>query len=85
MERFCQSCAMPLAENIRGSESDGSKSEEYCKYCYENSEFRNKNITYEEMLKVGLEGIDKSPNSKFKKWMFKKSYPALLKKCKRWS
>ena len=34
-EQFCQSCAMPLTEEILGTNEDGSKSQDYCKFCYE--------------------------------------------------
>ena len=33
-QRFCQSCGMPLVEGNIGTDSDGSKSEDYCSYCY---------------------------------------------------
>lgn len=85
--KFCQSCAMPLndKQDMRGSEKDGSKSEKYCAYCYCNGHMINPNITYEEMLQKGLSGIDADPGNKFKKWMIKKSYPMMLKKCERWN
>jgi len=35
MEKFCQSCGMPLTEEAYGTEKDGSKNVEYCHYCYE--------------------------------------------------
>ena len=47
--KFCQSCAMPLTEELYGSNKDGSKNEEYCKYCYENGEFTG-DMTMEEMI-----------------------------------
>ncbi|MBS7391063.1 MAG: hypothetical protein KIG51_03075, partial [Fibrobacter sp.] len=28
--RFCQSCGMPLTNEILGTNADGSKNEEYC-------------------------------------------------------
>ncbi len=37
MEKFCQSCSMPLelhGQDVRGSEKDGSQSQIYCSYCY---------------------------------------------------
>ena len=46
---FCQSCAMPMTEEDYGSEKDGSKSKDYCKYCYQNGEFTS-DITMEEMI-----------------------------------
>ncbi len=30
----CQSCGMPLAEGLFGTEADGKPSADYCKYCY---------------------------------------------------
>lgn len=34
MEKFCQCCGMPLSEENRGTEKDGSLSGDYCRYCY---------------------------------------------------
>jgi len=49
-KNFCQSCSMPIAQpGLRGTEKDGSKSNEYCTYCYQNGEFINPNMTLEEM------------------------------------
>ena len=47
---FCQSCTMPI-DNVadRGTEKDGSKSNEYCKYCYQEGALINPNMTFEEM------------------------------------
>lgn len=39
-QKFCQSCGMPMgAEELYGTTMDGKKSEDYCKYCYENGAF----------------------------------------------
>ena len=40
-ERYCQSCAMPMGatDELYGTEQDGTKSADYCKYCYENGAF----------------------------------------------
>lgn len=47
---FCQSCSMPLQKpEDFGTNADGSKSEEYCQYCYQNGAFKEPNITLEEM------------------------------------
>lgn len=87
-EKFCQSCAMPLNQNgidNRGTESDGSKSHEYCNLCYLNGKFNNPNATYEGTLSLGIQGIKNSNENKFKKWILIKSYPMMLKQCKRWN
>lgn len=50
-EIFCQSCAMPMANTgeMYGTEEEGPKSKDYCKYCYENVHFTS-NTTMEEMI-----------------------------------
>ena len=46
---FCQSCAMPLTDELRGTETDGSPSPHYCKYCYNKGKF-TQDMTMEEMI-----------------------------------
>lgn len=85
--KFCQSCAMPLnihGEDVRGHEHDGSLSSLYCKYCYVDGEFTNKEITYEEMVNMGIKGIKSNKGSKLAKWLMVKSYPMMLKKTARY-
>ena len=49
-QTFCQSCGMPLCDpSVIGTEQDGSPSEHYCKYCYENGAFTG-DMTMEEMI-----------------------------------
>ena len=41
---------MPLSSGeLSGTEKDGSRKKDYCKYCYENGQFTNPQITLEEM------------------------------------
>lgn len=47
--KMCQSCAMPLTEEIKGTNADGSKSEDYCSYCYQDGKFTT-NSTMEQMI-----------------------------------
>ena len=50
-ERVCQSCGMPMRRDEDfGTEADGSLSEDYCGYCYQNGEFTNPDITMQEMI-----------------------------------
>ena len=37
--RFCQSCGMPLTDDVLGTNADGSKNEDYCMYCYRDGKF----------------------------------------------
>ncbi|HVZ67037.1 MAG TPA: zinc ribbon domain-containing protein [Patescibacteria group bacterium] len=46
----CQSCGMPLGIGFYGTNKDGSPSSEYCKFCFENGEFREPDITLDEMM-----------------------------------
>lgn len=49
-KKLCQSCGMPLEEEKDfGKNVDGSKSEDYCCYCFPNGEFA-KDETMEEMI-----------------------------------
>ena len=50
-ERYCQSCGMPMGDTYEkyGTEADGSKSKDYCKYCYDNGKFSSE-CTMEEMI-----------------------------------
>ena len=51
--KFCQSCGMPMGgdNSSYGYEKDGSKSKEYCKYCYTDGKFTF-NGTIEEMINI---------------------------------
>ena len=55
-ERFCQSCGMPMGQTDEryGTEADGSKSRDYCSYCYENGTFTAQR-TMEEMIDFCVE------------------------------
>ena len=57
---FCQSCSMPLDNpELLGTEKDGSKNIEYCKYCYENGAFVNPNMSLKEMTSVVITQMEK--------------------------
>ncbi|QIL51147.1 hypothetical protein G7084_07505 [Weissella coleopterorum] len=83
MEKFCQSCAMPLNTNILGTEADGSRSQKYCTQCYLNGQFVQPNLTFDEMVAIGIKGIDQTRGNRIAKWMMKKSYPMMLKNTER--
>ncbi len=46
---FCQSCGMPLTEDVLGTNADGSKNEDYCMYCYMDGKFLQ-DCTMDEMI-----------------------------------
>lgn len=53
-QRYCQSCGMPMNEELYGTEKDNSKSHDYCIYCYENGKFKQPNLTMDEMIEVSI-------------------------------
>lgn len=56
-QRFCQSCGMPLTEDILGTNADGSKNEEYCIYCYKDGAFTG-DYTMEQMADFCAQFVD---------------------------
>lgn len=86
-KNLCQSCSMPLDKpELQGTEKDGTKSKEYCMYCYQNGAFTTPNITLGEMqamvkqqmskMKMDEGVIGKAVNSlpHLKRWRGKMSY-----------
>lgn len=52
---YCQSCGMPMTEDAHfGTHADGSRSEDYCCYCFKNGAFQQ-DCTMEEMIDFCLE------------------------------
>ena len=51
--KFCQSCAMPMGttDEMYGSNADGGKNKDYCKYCFENGAFTS-GATMDEMIEI---------------------------------
>lgn len=52
-EKFCQCCGMPMGttDELYGKEKDGSKSRDYCSYCYEDGAFTFEG-SMEEMIEL---------------------------------
>jgi len=46
MNKFCQSCGMPMKKDPGqgGTNADGSRSTEYCGYCYQDGAFSSPEI-----------------------------------------
>jgi len=65
-EKYCQCCGMPMGETdeMYGSELDGIKSKDYCKYCYENGKFTF-NGSMEDMIELCVPNMaSANPNMK---------------------
>ncbi|MCL2188685.1 MAG: zinc ribbon domain-containing protein [Defluviitaleaceae bacterium] len=87
-EFLCQSCGsyFPIEGNY-GTNADGLKSEDYCKYCWVNGAFGKPHETMEEMINSSIPWRIKSetlpdgyPNAEIAKNEMMKFFPTL----KRW-
>ena len=85
-QKFCQSCGMPLTEEILGTNADGSKNEEYCIYCYKDGAFTG-DFTMEEMAEFCSQFVDEF-NKNSGQNLSKEAYKEMLLKyypnLKRW-
>ena len=59
--KYCQVCGMPMGDTdeLYGIEKDGTKSNDYCKYCYDNGEFTFKG-TMDEMIEFCVPNMVKA-------------------------
>lgn len=55
--KFCQSCGMPLNDEVLGTNSDGCKNEDYCVYCYKDGAF-TQDFTMEQMAEHCAQFVD---------------------------
>ena len=85
-QKFCQSCGMPLTNEILGTKIEGSKSEDYCMYCFKNGKF-TKDCTMEEMIEFCSQFVDEV-NKNMSKHMTKDEYKSMMRQhfplLKRW-
>lgn len=85
--RFCQSCGMPLTDEILGTNADGSKNEEYCIYCFKDGAFTG-DFTMEEMIEFCSQFVEQY-NKDSGQNLTKEEYKAMLRQyypnLKRWS
>ena len=84
--KFCQSCGMPLNDENRGTNADGSKNDDYCMYCYQNGKFTN-DCTMDEMIEFCAQFVDEV-NKNMPKPMTKEEYKDVMRQyfpmLKRW-
>ncbi len=64
-----------------GSNSDGSKSTDYCSLCYDKGGFTQPDFSVEDMQQFCMEKITECKIPKFLAWLFTRGIPKL----KRWS
>jgi general stress protein 26 len=83
---FCQSCGMPLTEEVLGTNVDGSKNEDYCMYCYKDGKFLQE-CTMEEMIEHCAQFVN-AVNEGLENPITKEGYIGMMKsyfpQLKRW-
>ena len=76
-QRFCQSCGMPLTEDVLGTDADGTKNEDYCMYCYKDGKFLQ-DCTMDEMIEHCSQFVDEV-NKQMPKPMTKEEYKQMMR------
>ena len=76
-QRFCQSCGMPLTEDVLGTNADGSKNEDYCMYCYRDGKFLQ-DCTMDEMIEHCAQFVN-AVNEGLEKPITKEEYIGMMK------
>ena len=86
LPQFCQSCGMPLTDEILGTNADGNKNEDYCQYCYKDGKFLQ-DCTMDEMIEHCAQFIG-AVNKGLEKPITKEEYIGMMKsyfpQLKRW-
>lgn len=81
MEKFCQSCGMPMKKDPQsgGTDTNANKSEKYCSYCYQNGEFTFKGtvVEFQDFVKNKLTNAG---HNKFVAWLLTRG----IKRLERW-
>ena len=84
MNKFCQSCGMPMKKDLQrgGTNSDGSRSSEYCSYCYVSGAFTSPEIdTPQAMQRSCISKLKEMGTPSLLAWFFTRSIPRL----RRWA
>ena len=83
MNRFCQSCGMPIKKDPQhgGTNSDGNRSTEYCSLCYQDGKFLDECRTAKEMQEFCINKMNEEGIPKFVTWILTRGIPKL----NRWS
>jgi hypothetical protein len=83
MNKFCQSCGMPMKKDPEGggTNADRSRSPDYCSYCYRSGAFTSPEIkTAADMQRFCIGKLKEMGMPGLVAWFFTRSIPRL----KRW-
>lgn len=78
-DRFCQSCGMPMDKDPGngGTNSDGTKSQKYCSYCYNNGAFNDDFTQASEMIRFVKGKLKEMGYGPIRRWFFTSHIPQL--------
>ncbi|MCQ2337900.1 MAG: zinc ribbon domain-containing protein [Paludibacteraceae bacterium] len=85
--KFCQSCGMPLNDEILGTNADGGKNDDYCIYCYRDGAFTG-DFTMEEMVEycsMFVDEYNKNTGQNLTACQYKEVLRQLYPTLKRWN
>lgn len=49
-EKYCQSCGMPMKNDLHGTNSDNSPNNEYCTHCFQEGKFTDGGLNLSEYI-----------------------------------
>ena len=83
-EILCQSCAIPMDSmgEMYGTNTDGSKSKDYCNFCFENGAFTT-DCTMDVMIEIRIFNM-KSSDSSMSAYEARKMFGEFFPTLKRW-
>ncbi|MCL2683533.1 MAG: zinc ribbon domain-containing protein [Bacteroidales bacterium] len=84
--QICQSCGMPISEDKqKGTNEDGSLSNDYCSYCFQKGKF-TQNVSLDEQVEIGLSYYPpyKEAKTQEEKNLLKQQSKEYLSNLKRW-
>lgn len=85
--KFCQSCGMPMNDDILGTNADGGKNDDYCIYCYRDGAFTG-DFTMEEMVEycsMFVDEYNKNTGQNLTACQYKEVLRQLYPTLKRWN
>ncbi|MDR2470471.1 MAG: zinc ribbon domain-containing protein [Tannerella sp.] len=77
--KVCQSCGMPLSNDPQGggTNADGTASEKYCSYCYQNGALAGEGMTVGEFQEFCRKEMIKSGYNRFLAWLLTRGFSRL--------
>ena len=78
----CQSCGMPLSDGFFGTLKNGSETNEYCKFCFQEGAYLQPELTVEDMIQMSIDNMSQDLN--FSKENAQELANSVIPQLKRW-